>query len=294
MRFFGEGLTEATTIVSAPAEEHSHQRRLFSHAFSNTALKAQEDLLAKYSDQMIDRMGEMQVRDGKVNIVDYLNFATFDIMAELSFGESLKLLERGDYVPWVHMIFDGLKGSVMRIVFLEIPILGPLLNAISISTLRKKSKEHMQFAAELVDRRLNQANFDKPDIWSFVLRHNEDGKGLTLPQMHANSAVFMVAGSETTATTLSGTFYYLLRTPHAYEKLRQEVRQSFSRSEDIKIAPLARMEYLTAVLQEGLRLYHPGGAGMCRIVPAEGGNVCGHFVPPGVRYRAKRSPICGF
>ncbi|KAF6827677.1 Versicolorin B desaturase 1 [Colletotrichum plurivorum] len=285
MRFFGGDSFGRDALVTTTPEDHVRMRRIFSHAFSNTALKAQEPLLVKYADQMVDTMDSLASRHGAVNLVDVFNFCTFDIMAELTFGESLRLLERGDYHPWVHGLFAGLKYVVWGLVLLEFPVLGPLVEAVTAAPLRKKAQEHTDFAGGLVDRRLEGkggAAAGKPDIWSFVLRHQADEtKRLSGKEMHANAAMFMVAGTETTATVLSGVSWHLLRNPDVYRRLVAEIRGAFARSEDMDTDGLLGLEYLHAVLQEGLRIYNPGAAGMPRIVPAGGADICGEFIPGG-------------
>ncbi|KAI3544290.1 RadP cytochrome P450 epoxidase [Colletotrichum filicis] len=309
IRFFGGENFGRDSLVTTRPEDHTRQRRIFTHAFSNTALKAQESLLVDYADQMVEAMGSLAQRErqrqrahdgegedeafGSVNIVDLYNFATFDIMADLTFGEPLLLLKRGDYTPWVRNVFAGLKFVIYGLVFLEIPVLGPLVQAVTSAPLKKKAQEHTDFAGQLVDRRLGERQaHPKPDIWSFVLKHNDgdssDGdrtkgmeKGLSNKEMHANAAMFMVAGTETSGTVLSGTTYYLLRNPRVYDILTREIRAAFARTEDICVDGLVRLEYLTAVLMEGLRMYNPGGAGMPRIVPRGGAEVCGEYIPEG-------------
>jgi len=90
-----------------------------------------------------------------------------------------------------------------------------------------------------------------------------------------------IAGSETTATFLSGVTYYLCRTPHAYETLVDEIRSTFSEYNDITGQTVAHCKYLTAVIDEGLRLYPPAPIGMGRVSPRE--TVDGIFIPEGVR-----------
>ncbi|GJC84584.1 cytochrome P450 monooxygenase radP [Colletotrichum liriopes] len=282
LRFFGGENFGRDSIVTTRPEDHTRQRRIFTHAFSNTALKAQEPLLAGYADQMVETMDSLNRRDGRINIVDLYNFCTFDIMADLTFGEPLLLLKNGDYIPWVHNLFAGLKFVIWGLVFLEIPVLGPLVQAVTAAPLKKKAQEHTNFAGALVDRRLEKKNHTKPDIWSFVLRHTGDeAKGLSGEEMHANAAVFMVAGTETTATVLSGTTFYLMRNPRVYELLTKEIREKFATAEDICVDGLVGLEYLQAVLMEGLRLYNPGAAGMPRIVPRGGAAICGDVIPEG-------------
>ncbi|KAK1974374.1 cytochrome P450 [Colletotrichum cereale] len=289
LRFFGGENFGRDSIVTARAEDHTRQRRIFTHAFSNGALKAQEPLLADYADQMVAEMGRIGLRDGRVNMMDLYNFCALDIMAELTFGEPLMLLKRGDYIPWVHNLFAGLKFVIWGLVLLEIPVLGPLVKAVTAAPLRRQAQGHTDFAGDLVDRRLRRTDHARLDIWSFVLRHSADAggdgdgaaKGLSRREMHANAAMFMAAGTETTATVLSGTTFYLLRTPRVRALLTGEIRARFARAEDISVDGLAELPYLRAVLMEGLRMYNPGGAGMPRIVPRGGAEICGDVIPEG-------------
>ena len=87
-------------------ETHGRQRKILSHAFSDRALREQEYILQKYSDLLITRLQD-QVRQGKgvseVNICDWYNFTTFDVLGDLCFAESFHCLEKGDNHPWVSL-----------------------------------------------------------------------------------------------------------------------------------------------------------------------------------------------
>lgn len=91
-----------------------------------------------------------------------------------------------------------------------------------------------------------------------------------------------IAGGETVATFLAGTTYYLLkyRENGVWDKLCQEVRDHFKTYEEINSASAQQLQYLQAVISEGLRIYPPGSQGFPRISP--GTDVDGHWVPPGV------------
>jgi cytochrome P450 len=282
MRFLGAKIHDGYGLLTAPAEEHTRIRRLFSHAFSNSALRQQERLLVKYVDLLIHKLDGLRESRKAINMVDMLNFVTFDIMAELTFGETLHLLETGKHIPWVHAIFDGLKFIVWRAVMLDIPILGSVLESLTTVPLKKKMKEHCRLSEDMVDRRLEWDDMHKkPDIWSFVLRHQVRGKGLTIDEMYANAAMFLIAGSETTSTSLSGVLFYLMTNPLVYEQLVGEIRSTFKSSADISLRTVSGMRYLNAVLQEGLRIYTPGGVGIARFVPSGGAEICGDYIPEG-------------
>jgi cytochrome P450 len=87
-----------------------------------------------------------------------------------------------------------------------------------------------------------------------------------------------IAASETTATFLSGVTYYLLKNQTAMQKLKAEIRNGFSSSE-INAETTARLYYLHAVIEEGLRIFPPVSFGPPRISP--GAEVNGVYVPPG-------------
>ena len=99
------------------------------------------------------------------------------------------------------------------------------------------------------------------------------------------SGLLIIAGSETTATLLSGVTYYLLKTPHAYVKLQEEVRGAFEKAEEISLTSTSRLPYLQACLEEALRIYPPVPLALPRRTRPEGDIIGGVFVPGNVTYR---------
>jgi hypothetical protein len=74
-------------------ESHARQRKVFSHAFSERALRKQEGLVARYVNKLVERLNDIARAGEEVDLVRMLNFTTFDIMSDLAFGEPLDLLE---------------------------------------------------------------------------------------------------------------------------------------------------------------------------------------------------------
>lgn len=90
-----------------------------------------------------------------------------------------------------------------------------------------------------------------------------------------------VAGSETTASLLSGMTMWLMKTPHAYKKLTEEIRTTFATAEDMHFLQLQDMPYMNACIDEALRIFPPLPTGLARTVPAGGDTVAGEFLPGG-------------
>lgn len=89
-----------------------------------------------------------------------------------------------------------------------------------------------------------------------------------------------MAGGETSGSAMASIIYFLLKTPEAYEKLNQEVRGAYSSFYDIDVASTTKLEYLMAVLKEGMRIFPTAPQGTPRVSP--GITVEGHYVPKGV------------
>jgi hypothetical protein len=85
-KFYDFASLEDRSIINAYDADHSRMRRVFSHAFSDKALREQQPLLMKYIHLMGEKMEEMVDADpdAKVDMVRMLNFTTFDIMGMVS------------------------------------------------------------------------------------------------------------------------------------------------------------------------------------------------------------------
>jgi aspirochlorine biosynthesis cytochrome P450 monooxygenase len=113
---------------------------------------------------------------------------------------------------------------------------------------------------------------------SYFLRANEEN-GMTVREIQAGASIFLIAGSETTATLLAGAFYLLLTNPKYFDQLTDEIRTTFKHESDITMQSTASIPFLQAVLQESLRLYPPAPNTFPRETPEPGEIVCGRFVP---------------
>ncbi|EHA25595.1 hypothetical protein ASPNIDRAFT_42038 [Aspergillus niger ATCC 1015] len=278
-RFFGTTLNGTPDVIRAPAADHSRFRRNFSHAFSDKALREQQPLIAHYADMLIDKLREIVQADPKARIemVMMYNLTTFDIMGDLTFGDPLNLLKGTGNVAWVTSIFSSVKINSLRRIARYYPWCSYFLNSLLPRSLKQRQASHYQSCKDRVDWRVDQS-LDRPDIWGLVMAQKESLR-LSREEMYANSQLFMVAGTETTATALSGLTYQLLLNPDKLEKITNEVRDAFEQSSDIDMLRLAQLKYLNMCIDEGLRMYPPVPTGMPRLTPKEGMEICGEYIP---------------
>lgn len=264
-------------------------RRLLNHGFTEQALKAQEPIVQKYVGMLIERLRERaeQPEDGSgggavLDIVPWFNYTTFDIFGDIGFGESFNCLQHSRYHPWIALLFNSVKAAGFVISARFYPLIDFLLVKCIPKSLIKMREDHYQQIVDKVQRRLNW-EVERPDLMSHVIKHNDD-KGMTIDEIQVTFMVLTTAGSETTATALSGTLNYLTAHPDKLALLRKEVRESFSKEDEITLDALRNLPYLNAVISEGLRLCPPIPTMLPRLVPEGGDTVCGMWMPGGVRH----------
>jgi cytochrome P450 len=280
-RFYGPSFNGAPDIIRAKGPDHSRFRRNFSHAFSDRALREQESLICAYVDMLVESLNATIKENpkAKVNMVHMFNLTTFDIMGDLTFGDSLDLLRGTGDMNWVAAVFISMKTNALRRMARYWPMTASFAQRLIPRKLKQQSAAHYQASQARVDCRIDgDHSLHKPDIWGIVMNQKQDLR-LSRTEMYANSQVFMVAGTETTATALSGLLYQLLRNPDKMEIILKEIHETFEKESDIGMRALEHMQYLNACIEEGLRIYPPVPVGLPRVAPDDGLLVCGEHIP---------------
>lgn len=274
----------AANVVVANNVDHTRIRKLLSHAFSESALREQESIITGYFDLLVSRLREQCQNPNidKVDIMSWYNFTTFDIIGDLTLGESFRALENGQYHAWIRNIFASVKFlGIMRFAA-TYPIINRVFKLLmsNIPSMADKRKAHFAFTKQKTESRLNH-DTDRKDFTTYIQRYNDE-RGMTREEIISTSGVLLVAGSETTATLLSGATYYLLSNPVVLKKLQAEIRDAFQSADDItplSVRSPGKLPYLEAVLTESLRMYPPIPASLPRMTGSKGDIIDGRFVP---------------
>jgi len=103
-------------------------------------------------------------------------------------------------------------------------------------------------STEKVTRRLEAVDWEKKDFFWFIIRQKEAGN-ISRAEMIANAALFIFAGSETTASLCAGLTHWLLKTPRVLEKLKAEIR-TIETADEVVQERLGKMPYLNACIDE--------------------------------------------
>ena len=101
------------------------------------------------------------------------------------------------------------------------------------------------------------------------------------PLFGADSRLIIVAGSDTTAATMTFLFYHLALNPAETKKIRDELRPLIGgKGDDWSDINIRDCKHLNGAINESLRLHPPVPSGVERMVPAGGAEINGTFLPP--------------
>ncbi len=117
--------------------------------------------------------------------------------------------------------------------------------------------------AEIGDRR-EKPDPSRTDILSLMMSaRDEQGQPMTDVELRDELMTLLIAGHETTATSLAWAFYWIHHLPQVKEQLLQELDAVGDNSDPNAIL---RLPYLNAVYQETLRLYPVAMLALNRVV----------------------------
>ncbi|KAL3471262.1 cytochrome P450 [Aspergillus californicus] len=259
---------------------HDPRRRIWSPAFSDKALRGYEERVVRYNECLVR---QIEAVDGKpFNISKWFNFWSFDVMGDLAFGQSFNMLESAKS----HWATDLLSASQEGAAFNFPPWFVRVLFATP--GLRNPYYRFLAFCAEQINNRMEvQGKQANPDITHFLIEHylsarenDPETEEAELLKLHLDSKIIIVAGSDTTASTVTFLFYHIAREPGLLGRLREEIEalsgndRSSIDHRKIQAAPL-----LNGCINETLRLHPAVPSGLYRKAPAEGVYIGGEYIP---------------
>lgn len=240
-KLLGEGL------LSSEGDFWKRQRRLIQPAFHR-------ERIAGYGDVMVTRTAEMlrTWRDGETLELHHAMMAlTADIVTRALFGA-----EAGD----THDLAACIDAVVTRFAdpkYLLVPALdrAPLP---ANRRLREVSARLDGIVRGFISRRRALgADAPQDDLLAMLLAaQDEDGARMSDQQVRDELLILFLAGHETTALTLSWTFYLLAQHPEVERELVRELHEVLG-DRDPTVADLPALRFSEQIVQESLRLYPP-------------------------------------
>ena len=240
MPLLGEGL------LTAEGATHKRHRKLLAPAFAPKRLAA---------------YGEVMVAETETQVARWQRGETIDLsreMMELTLAIAGKTLFNADVRRDAKQVAEGLELAMRAMVA---NITSPLQLGFDWPLPRHlRMKRAVKLLDEVVYRVIadgRKLGTDRGDVLSMLLlAKDDDGSMLSDEQVRDEVMTLLLAGHETTANTMTWTWYELGRNPDACAKLVDEVARVVG-DRPVTVEDLPAMPWNLAVLEEAMRLHPP-------------------------------------
>ncbi|QKX57679.1 uncharacterized protein TRUGW13939_04797 [Talaromyces rugulosus] len=275
--FFNDMLVDPGSITMADDTNHGRIRRSLAPAFSQKALLEQESIIQGNVDLLLDQLQKRAQQGLASDLRAWNNYATFDLIGDLAFGDTFGCLKTSEFHEWVKMVLDYFYVATLLQVVHRFRPLNRLLVMMLPASLVEEKEKHTRMALEKVRTRTS-TTVERSDFIHYMQKAVELGS-ITNHELENQASILILAGSETTSIALTYAIYFLITHQDTMRKLRAELTRNFQNERDITLITVNQLEYLQAVLQETLRMRPPITNGFPRQTPKEGAIIDGQFVP---------------
>ncbi|RAH66282.1 benzoate 4-monooxygenase cytochrome-like protein P450 [Aspergillus aculeatinus CBS 121060] len=268
-RAFSHFFTVPASLTTIDRKSHVLKRRLTSRALSGRAVQDLEELILQSVRLLCRTLTQTQETRGDPDpdspnsawgpphdLTTTLRCLLSDVMGDVTFSRHWSLQTSPRNRPILSLMAQGTRG---------INVAGhmPML-------LRTRLERWCAPALHRGVRRFYALSAAQAEWRAALLdaRDPETGAGYSARDLVAEAGILIIAGTDTTATALTATLFYLLHDScEAYRRAQAEVRAAFADLEAIRIGPaLAGCTFLYACVDEALRLSPPVGSVLPREV----------------------------
>jgi cytochrome P450 len=228
------------SVLTSVGDLHMRQRKLLLPAFHGDAVERYVGMIGDVARREIDRWEVGR----EFSLALRMQAVTLDVIMAGIFGI--------EPTPRRGTAAYRLRQTIRRLVRISAH---PLWRIVELQNIRSREPRGLlRVGLKLIDSQLYAAirrrreagpSGDGSDIFSMLLEaRDEDGQPLTDRELRDELLTLVLAGHETTANSLAWTFERLLRTPQAYDRLREEARAAGD----------TPSPYVEATIHEGMRV----------------------------------------
>jgi cytochrome P450 len=260
-------------LLTSEGEVWRRQKRLVQPLFTHSRVAGYVGMMSEESAQLVERWTEMRTKDGTVDLHSEMTRFSLRVVSRVLFGTDIDRIipVLKDNVPYLSK-----KAFNRSLAPVHIPSHWPTPGN---RHLDRAVNEIYEVVDQLIaDRRANPSGGD--DLLSLLLsaQDPEGGIGLTDAEVRDQVLIFLLAGHETTATSLTFTLHLLGLHPEIQQKVRDEAERVLG-DRLPEHADTRELTYVTMAIKEAMRLY-PAVYVIPRLVAVED-EVGGYTLPAG-------------
>ncbi|KAJ5173752.1 Cytochrome P450 [Penicillium coprophilum] len=261
------GIPSAAFSTAAHAV-HKKRRAALSPFFTKGRIQARAPFLQQLIDKVCDRLESENVKQQTPLVLNHV-FACFsaDSILSLAFGDEPTFIDTPTWqTPFVEAMDALVKSTHLNSQF---PFMVSVANAIPEWILLKTRSfgPVVQFRQSLNARiarlfsphakaqEIKNSTGENATLFEVLLTSSLPPEELTETRLQHESVSIVGAGFDTTREMLSTIAYHVLANPETYRKLRDELHTAIPDPSQIPTwAQLQQLPYLTACIEEGLRI----------------------------------------
>jgi len=266
-------------VFSSEGEQWKIQRQMMNQAFKSSQIKQYYPIVTETTERLCAVMSKLAIDQEGVDLQALLQRYTVDITSSLAFGYEVNSLNNDD-------------SELQKMINIVFPMLSERIKAPfpywryfklakdkqldqSIAFIKQQSEEFIQAAEKKISHGQAPANI----LEAMILARDEEGNSFTQEQLISNILTLLLAGEDTTANTLSWIIHYLTEYPKYQEKIHSEISENLSKTDLTDPNSLDDFPFLTAVIQEAMRLMPVAPFLYLENISAE--NIAGYQIPAG-------------
>ncbi|EDQ85991.1 uncharacterized protein MONBRDRAFT_34016 [Monosiga brevicollis MX1] len=248
-------------IINVGGMEWRNQHRILYKAFAPDNLMYFRPAFAARARKMVDTFKAHAQSGEPIDLLKTMNEITLGVMIDTAFGNTLSHEEQSEMRHHLMYVIKQTTNFVHQVPLLR------YIFADHTQLKRRLGEMHSLVETSLIRRREGKSFGEvcevKRHMIDLIIEANhsesEDGYRMSDEVMRDNMISLMAAGTETTATAMTWTLYFLDKYPEVYRKVREENMnidlEHLAEPGDLtKIVP-----YLTQVIQESMRMCSPLG-----------------------------------
>lgn len=221
-----------------------------------------------------------------IDMAEKAQYFTLDSLTDIAFGQPFGFL-REDADLYAYNKSSTEFFPVMELAT-NVPFIHYILSSRLMQALAGPKPEDKTGLGAIVGvaQKIVAQRFDPADEKSGRDRDMLDAfikHGLSQLEVESESLLQILAGSDSTATSIRMTFLLLLTNPRVYNKLQAEVDNAVANGNVtfpiVQNSEAMKLPYLQAVIKEGLRLWQPLNGIVTKDSPKEGVTINGVYIP---------------
>ncbi|MEY4763561.1 MAG: hypothetical protein RI907_234 [Pseudomonadota bacterium] len=276
-----QGMGIAEGVFTAEGDKWARQRRMVMASFAPGQVKAYFPRLLQVAERLRQRWVPAAQSGRPLDMQDELMRFTVDVISGLAFGIDVDTVSKGGDVIQQHLnvvmptIWRRTQSLVPYWKFVKLPVDRAMERGVA-----AVNQAVAGFIADARQRLKDPARRLAPQnlLEAMLVAADEPGSGMSDADVVGNVFIMLLAGEDTTATSISWMLYLLSRQPQALARLQEEVDRALPHDlADWTPADMDKLDYLEACIHESMRLRPVGPLNV--VEPIEDTVIEGYRVP---------------